>query len=279
MKTRLDDAQIDSYRENGFLRIPGFLTPGELATLRLAVHEAIEQMGTRKVTGKDDYEWLTGNDFYDHVYEQKLNLWKISPAIRHLITDPGLGLMLSQLEGADRYRVWHDQALIKAPWANYTAFHLDNPYWSFYSHRALTIWIALDETTVQNGCLYFIPGSHRLVDFDNAKLGNNFGDLMSIYPGLADIEPVAAIMQPGDCSIHNGLTAHGAGVNATCNPRRAFTCAYMPAGSTYNGQPNILPKDYVDSLARGDELCDDEINPPVRTAPGPIPHRKTGPGA
>jgi ectoine hydroxylase-related dioxygenase (phytanoyl-CoA dioxygenase family) len=40
--------------------------------------------------------------------------------------------------------------------------HLDVPYWSFTSLNAISIWIALDDATLENGCMYFMPGSHKV---------------------------------------------------------------------------------------------------------------------
>ena len=54
---------------------------------------------------------------------------------------------------------------------------------------------------------------------------------------------------------------HGAGDNMTPGWRRAMTCAYMPVGSTFNGQKNVLPTDYFESLEIGDVLENDEVNP------------------
>ena len=60
---------------------------------------------------------------------------------------------------------------------------------------------------------------------------------------------------------HNGLVAHGAGANMTPRPRRAMTCAYMPDGSTFNGQQNVLTEAYFKSLKLGDMIDDDKQVP------------------
>ncbi len=161
-------------------------------------------------------------------------------------------------------RVWHDQTLQKAPWANPTAWHLDNPYWSFYSRQSISIWIALDDATLQNGCMAYIPGSHRTAEFErNVGIGKDFGALFKAYPEWAGIDPIVGTMKRGDCGFHNGLTAHGAGPNMTTGYRRAMTCGYMPDGSTFNGTKNILPTDYFESLKPGDVLNNDALNPIV----------------
>ncbi|WP_198045110.1 phytanoyl-CoA dioxygenase family protein [Spirosoma montaniterrae] len=46
-----------------------------------------------------------------------------------------------------------------ASWANPTSWHLNTPFWSFTDRRAPSIWVALDDATLENGCLFFIPGS------------------------------------------------------------------------------------------------------------------------
>ena len=81
------------------------------------------------------------------------------------------------------------------------------------------------------------------------------------YPRLRNSKPVAAPMKAGSCSFHNGLTVHGANANMTSGSRRAMTCAYMPDGNVFNGEPNILPDAYVDSLQIGDLLNNDDQNP------------------
>ena len=89
---------------------------------------------------------------------------------------------MSDLTGADGARIWHDavrhrarlatgippwytkatgggQALYKRPWANPTSLHADNPRWSFTSAQAISLWVALDDTDVRNGCLTYLPGT------------------------------------------------------------------------------------------------------------------------
>ena len=68
-------------------------------------------------------------------------------------------------------------------------------------------------------------------------------------------------MKAGNCSFHNGLTVHGANANMTNGFRRAMSCAFMPDGSVFNGQANILPEPYLKSLKVGDLLNNEEQNP------------------
>lgn len=266
MKTSLSPEQIASYQRDGFVPHPGFLTPAEVAELKAAVLETVASMGKQKVAG-GGREWEEGDAYYDKVFTQRLNLWRINPVVKGYMLNPDLGRMLSRFEGEKGFRVWLDQALIKEPFANPTAWHLDNPYWSFYSRHAVSIWIALEDATLENGCMYFMPGSNQLANFETPGIGANQADLFKSYPKMMEIDPVAVPMKAGDCSFHNGLLAHAAGPNMTRRRRIAMTAAFMPIGSTFNGRQDILPQKYFETLKPGDVLQNDDWNPVVSQEP------------
>lgn len=259
MRTEVTQAEIDSYQENGFVVIEDFLTAPELETWREAVDEAVEHRGKQRILGRT--ETLKDDDYYTNVFVQRVNLWQDNDGMRKLMLDARLGKLATELAGVEGIRIWHDQALIKRPWANPTGWHLDNPYWSFHSRDAISLWVALDDATLHNGCLYFLPGTHKLATFDNVGIGQNIGDLFKVYPDWASRDSAAAPMKAGSCSFHNALIAHGAGANMTPGFRRAMTCAYMPDGSTFNGQRNILRPEQIARLTIGDVLDDEEQVP------------------
>jgi ectoine hydroxylase-related dioxygenase (phytanoyl-CoA dioxygenase family) len=258
MKTDLTPEQIAFYRENGFLVIPDFLAGEELVAWRQSVDEAVVHRDGRRLAKSDE---RSGDSYYDNVFIQRVNLWQDHEGMCELMLDARLGKLAAELAGVDGIRIWHDQALIKQPWGNPTAWHLDNPYWSFSSPNAISIWVALDDATLENGCLYFMPGTHKLATYDNVGIGQNMGDLFKVYTDWSKRKTVAAPMTAGSCSFHNGLVAHGAGANMTPGFRRAMTCAYMPDGSIFNGQQNILTDEQISQLKLGDTLEDDAQNP------------------
>ena len=151
MNTQLTDQQIEFYCQKGFLVIDEFLADTELASWRQAVDEAVAQRVGRNGT----YHHQRGeDDYYKNVFVQCVNLWQTSEKIKQLVLNPQLGRLAADLAGVKGGRLYHDHALVKQAWANPTNFHVDNPYDPFYSHQAIMLWIALDNTTVQNGCLY-----------------------------------------------------------------------------------------------------------------------------
>ncbi|MEV4886700.1 phytanoyl-CoA dioxygenase family protein [Chitinophaga ginsengisegetis] len=271
MNTLLTQKQIQSYRKDGFLLIENFLSQEELSHWRQVITEAVEQRDGRKMPGSDkkmgeDDGINKESEYFGKVFDQMINIWQTNDGARQIMLDERLGKMAAELAGWEGTRIWHDQVLIKRPWANPTSWHLDTPFWSFTDKRALSIWVALDDATNENGCLYFIPGSYHETGFENQGIGKNMDAIFQVYPQLATKSAVAAPMKAGSCSFHNGLTIHGAGANMTNGFRRAMTCAYMPDGARFNGIKNILSDAQVTRLKVGDLLDDDAQNPLIYTA-------------
>jgi phytanoyl-CoA hydroxylase len=271
--TEVTERQRKSYAAQGFLVVEHFLDEPELQEWRAAVDRAVDRRGRQRFSfalageqeGADppDAQSKDEQDYYDQVFTQRNNLWQTDGSIRRLLLQPGLGKFAAELAGIDGVRIWHDQALIKEPYSNPTAFHLDVPYWSFTSADAITIWLALDDATVENGCLHYVPGSHLARKFDNVGITSRLGSLFEVYPEWAEVAPVPCPVPAGGALFHNGLTFHGAGANMTPGRRRAMTCAYMPDGATFNGTRNVLPPDYFRSLKIGQVLDNETQNPLV----------------
>lgn len=271
MNTDLTHEQIESYRENGALVIEDFLSPHELEEWRGAVMQAVEERASQKMPG---HSAKTGEDdginadaeYFGKVFDQLVNLWQTHVRIKELILDERIGKMAAELSGEAGIRPWHDQALFKQPWGNPTGLHLDTPYWSFDHPEALSIWIALDDATLENGCLFFMPGSHRITTYEEMPITSNIGAIFEHYPELKGRELLAAPMKAGSCSFHNGLTIHGAHANMTPGSRRAMTCAFMPDGACFNGKQNILSDVRFSRLKVGDPLNDESQNPLIYSA-------------
>lgn len=266
MNHNLTQQQIASYRKNGFLIIDNFLNTEEVKYWKKTIDKAVEDRQGRKFphseikTGESD-GINKDAEYFGKVFDQIINLWMTDANVKELMFDKRIGKMAADLAQVDGIRIWHDQSLVKQPWGNATAWHLDTPFWSFSHREALSIWVALEDVTLQNGCLYFMPESNKDTDFIEPGIGASMGDIFNTYPKYGKEKPVASIIKAGSCSFHNGLTIHAAGVNMTPNTRKAMTCAYMPDGSTFNGKQNVLPDNYYNTLKIGDVLNNEAQNP------------------
>ena len=257
MNTTVTPAQVEQYQAQGWIVIENFIDAAELEHWRRVTAEAIAiRIGDKTILSNQGMP----DSFYAQVFLQCLRLADVHPEMAKIIFDENLGRMASTLAGIDGIRVWHDQALIKPPYGNHTAFHLDNPFWSFHSPNAISMWVALDDATLKNGCLWYLSGTHKEATYESVGIGENLGDIFKTYPQWKTIQAVPAPAPAGSVVFHSGLVGHGAGVNMTAFPRRAMTCAFMPDGSTFNGIQNVLPSDYYNSLQLGQVLNNNQIN-------------------
>ena len=264
MKTYINDEQISQYQKDGFIIIEDFLSTEELEQWRNEIGDAVTNRAGKKLPDRQSVGTLDEDEkYYDTVFTQRLNLWKDNPRMRDLILNPSIGKMATELSGVGGIRCWHDQALIKPPWGNPTAWHLDTPFWSFSHPDAISIWVALDDATEQNGCLHFMKGSHKHTSYENPGITREINSIFNFYPDYKKVMPASAAMKAGSCSFHNGLSIHGAGANMTPYPRRAMTCGFMPDGAKFNGIQNILSDTQFKELSIGDELNDENQNPLV----------------
>lgn len=259
MHTHLTKEQIESYRVHGFLALERLLEPDELREWREAVEETVAARTTRLPTGDVEAQGL---DEATDVFTQRLNLWRTSTRIRDLVLAPRLGSMIAELEGLEAVRLYHDQALFKEPCSAPTPWHQDMPYFSFTSCHCSSVWIALADATIENGCLCYVPGSHT--DGPGAiPAGTGLGALFDDHPSWRQVAPVFCPVPAGGAIFHNGLTAHAGGSNLTNTRRLAMTCAFMPADAAFDGNQNILTDAELAALRVGDPLDDAERWPLV----------------
>jgi phytanoyl-CoA hydroxylase len=264
VRATVTEQEVERYRRDGFLLMPGFLDAGELAEWRTVV----ERGAAARLAAEDGLSNADSDAYYRQVFTQVSGLIRVEPRLAELLLDLRIGDLAAALTGVERMRLWNDQALFKPPWGNPTAWHLDAPYWSFDDRRALTVWVALDDATVENGCLWYLPGTHLSAGFDAVDLGSNLGGIFDRYPQWRELPSVPAVLPAGGAVWHNGLIAHGAGANMTPRGRRAMTCAYMPDGVTYNGKRDefVFTAEQAAAMRVGQPLADDAVNPLVGSA-------------
>lgn len=220
---RLTDAQVDFYREQGYL--PGIrilndeqveVLRGELADFFTPEHEGRELW----------YEYHTNESVNPAtILFHALGAWRIRPGFHDVLWHPAFTVAASQLlEGAVRF--WHDQLFCKpARHGGVVAWHQDYSYWTRTKPMAhLTCWIGLDDSTIANGCVHYVPGSHH---WELLPITGLAGDMQAIRDVLSPSQweqfnrPVAVELKKGECTFHHPLMIHGSFENRTDQPRRA----------------------------------------------------------
>ena len=111
MKTKLTKEQINYYQENGYIIIHEFLNNEELKLWSHAVDEAVNKRGKIKLKNRNEpdlelkSQWQDGEDYYDKVFIQRINLWMDNEKIRKLMTNPSLGEMAAKLANVNGIRI------------------------------------------------------------------------------------------------------------------------------------------------------------------------------
>lgn len=112
--------------------------------------------------------------------------------------------------------------------ATETPWHQDEAYWlpGIPDRRSLSVWLALDEARVENGCMWFVPGSHAAPTRAHGWAGPRGQTLVA---PVADGEGVPVPLRPGSCTFHHGNMLHSAGGNETDRRRRACITNFRSA--------------------------------------------------
>ncbi|MEM8710613.1 MAG: phytanoyl-CoA dioxygenase family protein, partial [Planctomycetota bacterium] len=146
-----------------------------------------------------------------------LGAWRASPVFHDLLRNPAFLLPAYQLLGSG-VRFFHDQLFSKpSERGGVVAWHQDFAYWTWTTPMAhLTCWMGLDDVSVENGCVTYVPGSHRWGLLDRPSLAGDASSEMgairsSLTPEQAALfeRRVPVEMRAGRASFHHPLLVHG----------------------------------------------------------------------
>lgn len=219
---KLTDEQVAHYHELGYVAGVRLLDDQQIETLR----DELSQIVDPQHPGNSlFYEFHTNESRDpDRVLFHALGAWRVSPGFHDLLWNPAFTVPASQLlDGAVRF--WHDQLFCKpAQHGGVVAWHQDYSYWTRTQPMAhLTCWIGLDDATRDNGCLQYIPGSHRWPLLPMPALAGDMDSLREVLTAeqLEQFQPVHIELKRGEAAFHHPLMVHGSQANSTDSPRRA----------------------------------------------------------
>ena len=160
------------------------------------------------------------------------NLTKHDTIFKEYARHPRILEVITSLIGPN-IKVFHDQTLCKPPRiGSAKPPHQDSAYWTQIDPPNLVIcWMALDDSTEENGCMRFIPGSHKLGVQEHKRLE----DFRVEDENFDYAHEVAVPMKSGGCSFHHSLAMHRTDPNRSGKRRIGTTVAYMSAESEYAG--------------------------------------------
>jgi hypothetical protein len=224
---RLTDEQVRFYHENGFLAIDNLTTPEEVERL-VAVYD---DLFARKVgREKGDQFDLAGADEEgkEESLPQILGPGNYAPILQQGLLFANARAAAIQLLGSDA-AFGGDHAIFKpARHGVATPWHQDEAYWDpGLRYRSLSVWVPLQEATVENGCMQFIPGSHKMEVQPHHSIGHDPRVHGLEIDEPVDLDRVAVCPLPaGGATFHDSRTLHYTGANQTDEPRRAYILGF-----------------------------------------------------
>ena len=196
----------------GFVNVGAVLEPPELEVIRAEYDRLVTLDGQ-----------TLGNE-RDGLFPYRAMLNFRSPELRRFLTHPRLLEIAVDLLGND-VRFWWDQGINKSPGAgSYIAWHQDNGYTQGRIPAYLTFWLALDDSTLENGGLQVVPGSHRQ--------GHRPHEMRGVHAVIPDEHvdagsAVALDARAGDLLVFSSLLVHQTVGNRTRDrERRAWVIQY-----------------------------------------------------
>lgn len=213
----LTDAQITEYHDQGYV-VPDYRLPDtELEDIR-ARHACLLE---RHPEFRDNASVLLTYDL----------------GFLNYARDPRILDMVEQLIGPD-ICLWNMSFFAKpALNGKKTPWHQDGQYWPIRPLATCTVWIAVDAATRENGCLRYIPGSHkqnRLMRHERKDDPNYTLNQELTRDEYDERQAEDLILEAGQMALHDVYIAHGSEENRSEKPRRGMTMRMMPTTSVYD---------------------------------------------
>ncbi|MBS1701307.1 MAG: phytanoyl-CoA dioxygenase family protein [Armatimonadetes bacterium] len=248
--------QIRSFHLNGFLSIPRPLSSDEeLAWMRDVYDRMFQQRGGWDSGDQFD---LAGTDEKGKTESlpQMLNPAKYAPELAEGKYLAVVDEIVKELLGEDA-QVGIVHAIFKpSGHGASTPWHQDEAYWDpGFQYKSISVWMPLQEATIENGCLWFVPGSHEWEVLPHQSIG---GDVrvhgLEMMDTSVCIGAVACPLPPGGVTIHRNRTAHYAGPNTSDIPRRALIMMGGLEQKPYPGERSF-PWNDVKQTARAERAA------------------------
>lgn len=213
----LSEIDLAHYREHGFV-VPDFQLPDQVLEDIRADHD-------RLVARHPEFR-----DYCPNVLAHDLRFLNYARI-------PAIVDMVEQVLGPD-FALWNSSFFAKpAGNGRATPWHQDGEYWPIRPVATCTVWIAIDDSTPENGCLRVIRGSHK--DRRLRRHDTNASPELTLNQELSpdeydESEAVDIVLRAGQVSLHDVFLVHGSQANRSPRPRRGMTLRFMPTSSVFD---------------------------------------------
>ncbi|CAL66686.1 phytanoyl-CoA dioxygenase family protein [Christiangramia forsetii] len=241
-KYKLTEEQVAYYHEYGHLSGIKLLDDRQIDLL----NKQLEEIQDPEHPEHDLFYEFHSNESEDpnSVLFHSLGHWRITKGFHDVLWNPAFVMAASQLLGNKAVRFWHDQLFCKpAKHGGVVAWHQDYSYWTrTTAMQHLTCWTGLDDATTENGCLHYIPKSHKWGLLDKPELAGDMDKIMNYLTEEQkhEFKPVPIELKKGHASFHHPLMVHGSYENKSDISRRAFVLNVFADGTISNTNEELL---------------------------------------
>jgi ectoine hydroxylase-related dioxygenase (phytanoyl-CoA dioxygenase family) len=210
---RLTTAQVADFNRDGYLSGFGIFGEEEIADIRRYFDDLLART---LAAGADSYSISTAHLRHGRVYD--------------LLTEPRIVSYVKDLLG-ENVIGWGSHFFCKMPGdGKRVSWHQDASYWPLTPSKAVTVWLAIDDASVENACVRFIPGSHWLGHLTYTLTENDDSNVLNQAVGVEQLSaPFDNQLTAGQISIHSDLLVHGSEANSSARRRCGLTLRYCPA--------------------------------------------------
>ena len=228
----LTTKQIEHFNGDGYLVIEDFLSPEEVARVKADIARVSEEVSSAEADFRGfNFERADGASYTESQNVRKGVLRKIQGAVFHVPTlndvfvgDKMLNCMEDLMGAHEDYEgvFYHSsKVMFKPPGGIAKPWHQDAAYWREYAANQITVWIAIDDATKENGCVWAIPGSHK------AGLIPHIKTELEVEESRIDLTKAIPVPVPaGGLLIFHSLVLHMSQKNESDKTRWAIICDY-----------------------------------------------------
>jgi phytanoyl-CoA hydroxylase len=226
----ITDDDRAAFQRDGYVHLRGVMSESEMVDIERVYDQFLR--GEIAVEGKDFNDMTTGEHGADPTGYAVVNVMvprRYHPTWQGNLFERRATSIATQLCG-EGMTIDFDQLLAKSPGRDDAIFHWhqDQAYWiDTDDRRTATCWLAVDDSTIENGCMQFLPGSHREPVRPHRPL---HGDRAASHTLVTDLRPHDTMrsveIARGDITVHNEGVLHGSGGNRSATSyRRAYIVA------------------------------------------------------
>jgi ectoine hydroxylase-related dioxygenase (phytanoyl-CoA dioxygenase family) len=254
---KISQKEIQFFEENGYLVVENLIDGETIEEYKQIYNDFIDG----KIDVGDNRRDLKGEDKQakKESITQILVPSRYLPALKDSVYYKKISLVARQLLGED-LEIDFDMLINKPPHSNaITPWHQDCAYWiDMPDKRAISAWMPLDEATLDNGCMWYIPASHLKPMRKHTSTAKNGALSCEAF----ESEAVYVELQPGSVVLHHGATVHYSRGNTTDSQRRAMIVNLRPTsminfererGFDHTGENKVRNEQATNDLSKGEE--------------------------